>query len=958
MNHGMNSYVRLAAKLLGGTSVAAIAMVGSGAWAQEASSISSDSLDTVIVTGTLIKGINPVGTNLITVDASKAIQSGLLTTDQVLAQIPQITNLFNTTGVVTNTNINFNGLRPAIRSTPSINIVGGSTTLVLVDGNNWVGVNPLGTTPDPGILPAGVLQRVDVAPDGNSSLYGANAITGVLNFITRTSYAGFQAGFSEGFADGYNAFDGNAMAGKEWSSGDVYLAFEHKSNTPLFNGSRDYLRQTYLSNRDTRSTTCPLPNITVSTNVNYAVNAFPANTPGSLKANSTGPFVALDPVTNTGGFNRCDTSYNSTLVSKEDANSVFLGFRQNLTQDVVFSTKVIWSSRLESQAANQLSYTGTIDTSNPYFQSLNGETQQTVNFSFAPYLGTSSYTNAPLIEVIQVTPQVTAPLPWGDWEAKVTGNYGRSFSSAFARLVNTTAANQAMRRVADPNSNTGFSPVLTASSTTGNAIDPYNVALTNPTLLNEILNFGQYGKAVQHQTQLQANFDGSLFDIWGGAVKAVIGGKYSMEDFISQWDINVPIGQQSGSPIPGGQFVFESTHRIATSAFAEVVAPIVSQDNAMPFVRELTLDVSGRYDHFSDFGESKTYKLGVTYKPFDELVLRANMGTSFDAPSLADSLAPDGRLQYTAQRTSANTTVPPGTSSADALRPSILVPGGDPNLGPETANTWSIGADYQPGDLGFVDLTGLSLSATRWHAFIAHQIGTPSSSLLFTVPSYSRFYIINPTLAQLRAFGYSSFVQGPGPDLSSIYNAAGTNDPGTRSPLSPYILTQARRTNLGNDTLDGYDFKVDYTKDTDFGTLSGGIAGTVSLQNKTQGGFGLPWSSIQATNVPLYQVSFNLGITSGAFSARATMNYSPSYQTSPTAQNRTLFNQTRIGAFSPVNINFSYDLTGLTSWSDNSSVSLAINNIADVHPPIVLTGGTANGSTIGRYIQVGLRKSF
>ena len=55
-----------------------------------------DALETVVVTGTLIKGINPVGTNLVTFDA-KAIQaSGAQSTNQILSNIPQITTAFNT----------------------------------------------------------------------------------------------------------------------------------------------------------------------------------------------------------------------------------------------------------------------------------------------------------------------------------------------------------------------------------------------------------------------------------------------------------------------------------------------------------------------------------------------------------------------------------------------------------------------------------------------------------------------------------------------------------------------------------------------------------------------------------------------------------------------------------------------------------------------------------------------
>jgi len=133
--------------------------------------------------------------------------------------------------------------------------------------------------------------------------------------------------------------------------------------------------------------------------------------------------------------------------------------------------------------------------------------------------------------------------------------------------------------------------------------------------------------------------------------------------------------------------------------------------------------MSGRIDSYSDFGNTENYKLGVTYEPFAALTIRATNGTSYDAPSLADTAAPDTRFTYTAQRTSANTNVPPGTSAADALRPSISTPGGNPQLGPETGRTWSIGGDFHPTTELGVDLTGLDLSITAFHTKFEHQQG-------------------------------------------------------------------------------------------------------------------------------------------------------------------------------------------------------------------------------------------
>ena len=152
MFFGLNSRSSLAARLLGGTSLGVVAFAAPAALAQDAAAPPVEIRDRY---RTLIKGINPVGTNLIAVDTTNIQQQGLLTTDQVLSEIPEVTNAFNTLAEPTTNASNFQALRPSIRNIPSTTITGGTTTLVLVDGHNWVGVNSLGTAIDPGpCLPA------------------------------------------------------------------------------------------------------------------------------------------------------------------------------------------------------------------------------------------------------------------------------------------------------------------------------------------------------------------------------------------------------------------------------------------------------------------------------------------------------------------------------------------------------------------------------------------------------------------------------------------------------------------------------------------------------------------------------------------------------------------------------------------------------------------------------------
>jgi iron complex outermembrane receptor protein len=219
--------------LLRGASVGALAaLMASQAFAQDSKGAKSDTeteVETIVVTGTgsLIKGIQQTGSALISVDAETMKQGGAITSNQILEQIPQLSNAFNT-NVAAPTAQNFSGFRPQIRSIPSQNIVGGSATLLLLDGENMVGVGGLGTAPDASVIPTVVLRRVDVLPDGASATYGANAIAGVINFITRDTFDGLKINADRGIADGYTAFNVSAIGGASWTGGAAYLAVQHQ----------------------------------------------------------------------------------------------------------------------------------------------------------------------------------------------------------------------------------------------------------------------------------------------------------------------------------------------------------------------------------------------------------------------------------------------------------------------------------------------------------------------------------------------------------------------------------------------------------------------------------------------------------------------------------------------------------------------------------------------------------
>jgi iron complex outermembrane recepter protein len=136
----------------------------------------ADSLDEVMVTGTLIRGAGPVGSYEITVDPSTIQAQGVVTTDDLLATIPQVSNLFNNVpGSVLNIAPNqIQVVTPNLRNL-SPPTGSSSSTLVLVDGHRIAGVGVTQSAVDPDVIPPGAIEGVEVVLDGGSATYGTTA---------------------------------------------------------------------------------------------------------------------------------------------------------------------------------------------------------------------------------------------------------------------------------------------------------------------------------------------------------------------------------------------------------------------------------------------------------------------------------------------------------------------------------------------------------------------------------------------------------------------------------------------------------------------------------------------------------------------------------------------------------------------------------------------------------------
>lgn len=882
----------------------------------------------IVVTGTLVRGAAPTGTSVIGVNQGDIQASGASTVTQLLQTIPQLqafnslqTPVGGTNSVTTN--------RPNLRNLPSSNLNGAASTLILIDGHRAVGMGVQTTSPDLDTIAPGAIQRVDIVPDGGSSIYGADAVGGVINFITRKTYDGVGIDGRFGFADNYKTWDANVIAGKTWSNGGVYVTYNHSEHDALFGRDLDYVRQyptlTPAVSVPVAGIECRTPNVQVSGSPNIYGLPFTPNAAAKLN----------QP-------NQCDYSDAATVYPKESRNSVFAALTQDLSDSVTFELKGFFTDRQQRSSQGLFHTNKTVTAPAQYAIVAPGETQR-VSFAWGPDAASSQRVH---LQAWGVTPTITAQLGEG-WQAKLLFNYGESTTTAHAAAFNDTALTNSI--------NAGLFNVYAPES-------------SDPAALAAIANWESYGQAKQSQLQARGIVDGELFQLPGGGVKVAVGAEYLRETLRTQKGNAVPGYQSSGfgGLLIGGSAIIPAVaalpvfnaSRDVMSVFGEVVLPVLKGVDGF---QELTFSASGRFDYYSDFGTTFNPKLGLTWKPVDELRLRAQWGKSFSAPSLANSA--------TADPSSANynsgfvfgifipaSAYPTLTSLGYALPNAgnsnlITVGGGSNSLKPQTAQTWSVGADLDP-------LQGLRLSLTYWNVkyenLIGSTLGTAAGNPTQFLSQFLTSYVINPSNAQIaNAIGSASIVNGS--PCAAVNPASCT-----------YAILYTGTQNLGKFHQAGLDFAVNYNTETSFGSIDASWAGSYILHREQSIAAAAPLINQIPAGLSRLNWRAQLGANIGKLRAQASWNYTDGYDFTPGTAALAGFYpaQNHIGSFSTVDLFFKYDFEGEGALKD-LALTLGVNNLLDTDPPVRYVGGAVasqygytNGTTLGRLVQIGFNKKF
>jgi iron complex outermembrane receptor protein len=942
------------------------------------------SLDTIIVTGSAIRGVAPVGSNLVSVGLEAIEKTAPVNVSQLVNTVPSI----STAGSMAQGENVWSGYSPQIHS-----LAGSSsnTTLTIADGLRLPGAGIQFSQTDPNIIPVSAIQRVEVLADGASSVYGSDAVAGVVNFITRDTFDGFDINVQAGFADDYDTFQTSAIWGTTWDTGGVYVAGSYAEQSALMQADRPF-----LSRGDYRD---------VGGSVNQSFQCAPA----TIRANTVNG-VFLSPSDTTAVANLpenapCNNSiYGANLPATMRANALVkvtndFSDRFNVTATMNYNRNETSSVAGPGGVNNATVFgpgSGREGQVNPFYINPAGAptaTQQIVSFLVPREDGEYGRTDTQS-DTIYATLVAEYELT-DDWSVRFSDAFGwnRSASNGINTFCQPCAL-LALNGTAQLSGSTTATNVpgqnviaLNLPLTAGNALDVWSApgqARTSETVAQSLYRNNSENANYNTFNQVKVDFQGSLFDLPGGALRLAVGGEYFWQEQTQR--ITAP--NNTGPTTTGSGFRVYNYDRDVKSFYGELYIPVISPEMGIPFAHSIDLSISGRYDSYNDVGDTTNPKFAANWEPVEGLKFRGNYSESFVAPPIAVIGDPTQGYLYSSGSVGVNgarisvpianypevTQIPGivcndltceiGTPAIQGMRRQLG--GGFSNMTPQFGKSWSVGVDFAP-----IAIPGLTASGTFFHNTFDGGVSSPSPTAIVTSAGLRPLLTLCPT----------------GCTNEQILTFANVANGATVSGAIPedvfFLIDQSSRNAL-NLELEGIDAQFAYrTEDWGFGQFTIGTALTYFTKYDQNFGGGTSFSILNTSgyNTTFPSVQFKnraqLGWEYQGAAVDLFWNHTGSYRNWMTNSVTPIEVDevgNPIGGGDKVDANDTFDLHvqytfESTNFLNGWQVFVDIQNVFDTEPPFYNgnTGGFMGGawgyngfvsSPIGRLTALGLRATF
>ncbi|WP_159015501.1 TonB-dependent receptor domain-containing protein [Cognatiluteimonas profundi] len=698
-------------------------------------------LDRIEVTGSRIRRVDAENASpVVTIDRAAIEKTGKLTLGDLIQELP------NMAGAPTNPQVNNGGGTGA--STIDLRGMGSARTLTLIDGHRII-------NGDVNAIPASAVERIEVLTVGASSVYGSDAIAGVVNFIMRKDFQGMEASLNYGLSsrgDGERT-GGSVTFGQTGEKGNVIAGIDYNKFKAISAADRDFSKDaTYLyygSSFVAGSSRNPFGRIFLPSGdpVRTALGCSSVTRIAGAPGNSTADYRCYSGATDAYNYQRT----NLILTPQERTNAFFLGNYQ-ITDDVSAYLQVYHNKTSSGFAIAALPFDansdGVLISKDNYYNPFGidfgaGTNQFMTRFTS---LGQRMSFNATTTD--QVFAGVTGFL--GDtWKWDFGVNYGHvtqdSETHGYVYYEGLRAA--LGPSFLDPATNTvtcGTATAPIANCTPLNIFninDPQTIATLQQYAVNPMY------RLMNDQKGFEANASGELFNLPAGAVQLAFGGAWHRDYLRTTVDYVAVAGadgtcfisqEACGSALSGSFSVGE--------LYGEMFVPILKD---VPFAKALNVTFGSRFSNYSDFGNTVNNKLQVEWRPFNDLLVRGTVADVFRAPTISDLYAgPQGNAPQAQDPCAGYTNDPAHAGACGAGTGATAI---DPvnGIGPQ-ANSQLTGvisgaryAGYQlkpeqgrSYDWGMVYdpswLSGASMSLDYWRLTLGDNISTIGAQTVLT----------------------------------------------------------------------------------------------------------------------------------------------------------------------------------------------------------------------------------
>ncbi|MBB1117659.1 TonB-dependent receptor [Stenotrophomonas sp. W1S232] len=687
--------------------------------------------------------------------------------------------------------------------------LGAQRTLVLVNGKR-LAISPDGFQ-DVSTIPTVMVERIEVLKDGASSIYGSDAMAGVINIITRKNFTGAEA---NAYIGQYSQGDGakksyDMVIGMAGERGSLTIGAEVHEEEAVWAKDRVYSADTYPGFSPNSSLTA----------VGQWGNWRPSGTTGAWQApNRGGTALGADQFHDQTIDDTSNSAHQMMLLTPLERRAVYINANYDITDTIRFTSDIGYTRRESNRQIagypTQSAAVGAPMSADSYFNPTGGasavdwrrrgwEIPRTTDTTVSQWRFTAGLEGS-----FQIGER------YFDWDA------GYMFSETDTTIINngnfyipgiqSAVGPSFLNDQGVVQCGTAANPISLTSCTPWNPFAGFGTgavanSLDDPNVVNHLFK-QEHALGLSKTNNYFANLSGSLFTLPAGDLGFALGYEYRKEeggftpDAISQSGESTNL---ASGPTFGTYTVDEF--------YLELNVPILAD---LPGAKELTFNAATRYSDFNTFGDTVNNKFGLKWRPMDDLLVRATYAEGFRAPTIGDLYGGSSQTFTTGFRDPCDSVYGTARGSAKCLAdagagfrqlkqgfvptdgPADQTPvpfnsGSNPFMEPETSESTTIGMVWSPSAI-----EGFSTSLDFWKVRIENTVVSDSPNQIL-----SDCYV---NLIESRCAQFS-------------------RDPANGNIVGE--LTYGMR-NAGYTETEGFDFEVSYGMETAVGRFNAKVSST------------------------------------------------------------------------------------------------------------------------------------